>query len=585
MPSLFEPGGIGPVALSNRLIMPPMTTRAADAGGFVTEDLLAHYRARAEGGVGLVIVEMASPERAGKHRNFELGIYDDRFLPGLTRLVGTIHAAGAKAAIQLGHGGGHTRVDIAGVTPVAPSAIPHSVQEGHTEVIVPEEMSLARVAEAIEAFAAAARRAARAGFDAVEIHAAHGYLISQFLAPLENRRTDRYGGPLDNRTRFGNEIVHAVKAAVPHLAVIFRMNGDDFFEGGLTPDEAVEVAAQAAEAGADAIHVTGGHYRSQPTAAIMIPPMATAPTPFAGFARRIRERVPVPVVTVGRYGDPRDAARALSDGTADFVALGRPLLADPLWVEKAARGETVRLCIACNTCVDGMRAGERLHCYVNPRTGRELDWADRKLRRRGQRIAVIGAGPAGLTYAAEAAAANEVTVFERETDIGGAFRLAGLAPRFQGVEARPDTLIAFIEGLASRCRELGATIELGTDPVRHPSRLGGFDHVVIATGASYPAGLGRAVGAALRTGLVRRSPLRRIAEWDGVRDWFYYRARSATGEAVKARLPAGISAETIGDALSPGKGDAAIISGFHAAYASEPELHGQGRPLRLEPAA
>jgi dimethylglycine catabolism A len=178
-----------------------------------------------------------------------------------------------------------------------------------------------------------------------------------------------------------------------------------------------------------------------------------------------------------------------------------------------------------------------------------------------------------------------VTVFERETDIGGAFRLAGFAPRFQGVEARPDTLIAFIEGLASRCRELGAAVELGTDPVRHPSRLEGFDHVVIATGASYPAGLGRAVGAALRTGLVRRSPLRRIAEWDGVRDWFYYRARSATGEAVKARLPAGISAETIGDALAPGKGDAAIISGFHAAYASEPELHGQGRPLRLEPAA
>src|SRR5918993_223590 len=140
MPSLFEPGRIGPVALRNRLIMAPMTTRAAGA----------------EGGVGLVTVEMASPERAGKHRNFELGIYHDRFLPGLTRLVETIHAAGAKAAIQLGHGGGHTRVDIAGVTPVAPSAIPHSVQEGHTEVIVPEEMSLARVAEAIEAFAAAA---------------------------------------------------------------------------------------------------------------------------------------------------------------------------------------------------------------------------------------------------------------------------------------------------------------------------------------------------------------------------------------------------------------------------------------------
>ncbi len=392
-------------------------------------------------------------------------------------------------------------------------------------------------------------------------------------APLRRLLEPGWIGPLDNRTRFGNEIVHAVRAAVPHLAVIFRMNGDDFFEGGLTPGEAVEVAAQAADAGADAIHVTGGHYRSQPTAAIMIPPMATAPTPFAGFARRIRERVPVPVVTVGRYGDPRDAARALSDGTADFVALGRPLLADPLWVEKAPSGAMVRLCIAFNTSVDRMRAGEPLHCYVNPRTGRELDWAGRKLRRRGRRIAVIGAGPAGLTYAAEAAADNDVTVFEREADVGGAFRLAGLAPRFQSVEARPDTLIAFVEGLASRCRELGAAIELGTDPVRRRSRLEGFDHVVIATGARYSAGLGRAVGTALRTGLVRRSPFRRVAERDDGRDWFYYRARSATGEAVKARLPAGISAEIIGDALAPGKGDAAITSAFHAAYASEPELH------------
>jgi 2,4-dienoyl-CoA reductase-like NADH-dependent reductase (Old Yellow Enzyme family) len=547
-----------------------MTTRAADADGYVTEEALAYYRARAEGGVGLVTVEMASPERAGKHRNFELGIYDDCFVPGLTRLADTIHAAGAKACIQLGHGGGHTRLDIAGVSPVAPSAIPHSVQEGHTEIIVPQEMSLARVSEAVEAFAAAAGRAARAGFDAVEIHAAHGYLISQFLAPFENRRTDRYGGSLENRARFGNEIVRAVKAAVPGLAVVFRMNGDDFFEGGLTPDEAVEVAVLAERAGADAIHVTGGHYRSQPNAAIMIPPMATAPTPFAAFARRIRGRVSVPVISVGRFGDPNEAARALADGTADFVALGRPLLADPLWVEKAASGDAVRLCIACNTCVDGMRAGQRLHCYVNPQTGRELAWAGRALRRRGERIAVIGAGPAGLSYAAEAALANQVSVFERDAVVGGAFRLAGCAPRFQGVEAASDTLFGFVEGLAARCRELGATIELGTDPLRQPGRLDGFDHVVIATGATYPAGMGRLVAMALRKGAARRAPLRHLTEREHLRDWFYYRARSATGHAVGARLPAGMSAEIIGDALTPGKGDAAILSAFEAAYEAVP---------------
>src|SRR5690606_31763699 len=144
----------------------------------------------------------------------------------------------AKASIQIGHGGGHTRVDIAGVTPIAPSAIPHSVQEGHTEIIIPQAMSRERIAQTVKSFAEAADRAARAGFDAVEIHGAHGYLLSQFLAPLENRRDDEYGGGLANRARFSLEITRAVKEAAPQLAVIFRMNGDDFFEGGLARDEA-----------------------------------------------------------------------------------------------------------------------------------------------------------------------------------------------------------------------------------------------------------------------------------------------------------------------------------------------------------
>jgi 2,4-dienoyl-CoA reductase-like NADH-dependent reductase (Old Yellow Enzyme family) len=264
LPQLLNPGRIGPLALKNRVIMAPITTRKADAEGFVTDAAIAYYRARAEGGVGLITVEMASPEKAGKHRRFELGIHDDRFLPGLARLVDAIHAAGAQASIQLGHGGGHTRIDIAGETPIAPSAIPHSVQEGHTETVVPEEMTIARIAQTQAAFVAAAQRAMRAGFDAVEIHAAHGYLISQFLAPAENRRTDDYGGSLENRARFALEITAAVKATVPTLAVTFRMNGDDFFDGGLTEAEAVQIARWAAEAGADAIHMTGGHYRSQP---------------------------------------------------------------------------------------------------------------------------------------------------------------------------------------------------------------------------------------------------------------------------------------------------------------------------------
>ena len=174
---LFTPARIGPVEIKNRVVMPPMTTRTSDAEGYITDDSVAYYMARVHGGVGLITVEMASPEKCGRHRRHEVGIYDDRFVPGLTRLVGEIHRGGAKASIQLGHGGGHTRIDICGEMPIAPSAIPHPVYETTFEIIIPEEMSKARIAQTIAAHAAAAKRAQSAGFDCVEVHAAHGYLI------------------------------------------------------------------------------------------------------------------------------------------------------------------------------------------------------------------------------------------------------------------------------------------------------------------------------------------------------------------------------------------------------------------------
>src|SRR5215468_4004474 len=249
---LLTPAHIGSVQIRNRIVMPPMTTRTADEEGYVTEDTLAYYLARALGGVGLITVEMASPEKAGRHRRHEVGIYDDRFIPGLTRLVEQIHRAGAKASIQLGHGGGHTRIDICGETPIAPSAIPHPVYETTFETIIPEEMTKARIATTIAAHAAAAVRARKAGFDCVEIHAAHGYLISQFHAPFENRRTDAYGGSLENRARFGLEVLRAVKAAVA-IPVIFRISVDDYFPEGMPEAEGIQVAVWAAQAGADAL--------------------------------------------------------------------------------------------------------------------------------------------------------------------------------------------------------------------------------------------------------------------------------------------------------------------------------------------
>lgn len=576
---LFSPGRIGPVALKNRVVMPSMTTRAADAEGFVTDAALAYYRARAEGDVGLITVEMSSPEKVGRHRRFELGIYDDRFLPGLTTLVDLIHSYDAKASIQLGHGGGHTRLDICGEVPIAPSAVPHLVQEGTTETIIPQAMSRDRIAETVHAFGAAADRAARAGFDAVEIHASHGYLISQFLTPVENLREDEYGGDLRNRARFALEITRATRRAVPGLAVIFRINGDDYIpEGGLTRAEAEEVSVWAAEAGADAIHVTAGHYRSKPSGAVMIPPMAFPDAMFLPFGSAVKRRVSVPVIGVGRLGEPAAAMRAVDDGLVDFVALGRPLLADPDWVRNVRDGRAVRMCIACNTCVDGMRTGGKLHCLVNATTGRELAFdAPRTIAAASRRkIAVIGAGPAGLTYASLVAGANEVTVFEREREAGGAFLLAGEAPLFQGVEARPESLRRYVRELVRRCEELGVQFEFGTDVADDPGRLEPFDTVVVATGAGYRGASGPLLTWALRRGLFRWPLLKPVASNPKLREWFYRRARRATGTTWRSRLRRPERVVTIGDALAPGKSQEAIQSAFEAALAARSGISPDG---------
>jgi len=561
---LLTPARIGSLDVPNRIVMPAMTTRTADEEGYVTDDTIAYYLARAHGGVGLITIEMASPEKVGRHRRREVGLYDDRFLPGLTRLVDEIHRAGSKASIQLGHGGGHTRRDICGETPIAPSAIPHPVYETTFETIVPEEMTKARIGVTIAAHAAAAVRARKAGFDCVETHAAHGYLISQFHAPFENRRTDAYGGSLENRARFGLEVLRAVKAAVPGMPVVYRLSVEDFFPGGLPFDEGRQIALWAANAGADALHVTAGHYRSLPSAQVVLPPMTFPDATFLDFAAAVKKMVRVPVIAVGRLGDPAIATQAVAAGKTDFVALGRTLIADPQWVEKLRRGEPIRRCLACNTCINEMRGGAPIGCVVNGAAGRETMFANRSPPR-GERIAVIGAGPAGLTYASLVAEGNDVTVFEKDKRPGGAFRYAGKAPLFQEVAASEASFERYIADLVAACSGKGVAFRYGIDVTAHPDLLAPFDRLVIATGAAYRSGLGPIATGMLDRGAARWPGLSRLFSAPRFRDWFYYKGRYGTAERFKRLARPAQTVLAIGDALAAGKSKQAIASAFEAA--------------------
>jgi 2,4-dienoyl-CoA reductase-like NADH-dependent reductase (Old Yellow Enzyme family) len=510
---------------------------------------------------------MASPERAGRHRRRELGIYDDRFLPGLTRLVEAIHGGGAKASIQLGHGGGHTRRDICGETPVAPSAIPHPVYEVTNETIVPEAMTRERIAETVAAFARAGARAKAAGFDCVEIHAAHGYLISQFVTPFENRRTDEYGGSLENRARFGLAVLRAVKAAVGTMPVIYRLSVDDYFPEGLVPEEGMQIASWATQAGADALHIAAGHYRSLPSGERMIPPMAYPDATFLDYAAAVKKRVGVPVIAVGRLGEPKYAEEAVGSGKADFVALGRTLIADPDWVVKLARGEPARRCLACNTCVNEMRGGAQLRCVVNGAAGRERSFESARPPA-NERIAVIGAGPAGLTYASLVAPGNSVTVFERAERPGGSFRYAGKAPLFQDVVANQESFDRYVRNLEAACAGKGVEFRYGVDVARSPELLEPFGRIVIATGAAYRFGLGPVATALLDRGVARWPLIRQILSMPLLRDWFYHRARSPTGAGFQGLARPGQQVVVIGDALAAGKSRPAIASAFEAALRS-----------------
>jgi 2,4-dienoyl-CoA reductase-like NADH-dependent reductase (Old Yellow Enzyme family)/thioredoxin reductase len=456
------------------MIMPAMLTALAAPDGRVSEQLSTYYEERAAGGVGLIIVESTNIEvPQGEHFLRQLSVGEDRFISGLQGLVDAIHSRGAAVALQICHQGRYSAPSITGTLPLSPSQEPP--RDYWPESPAMDKADITRV---VEEFTHAADRAQRAGFDAVELHGAHGYLICQFLSPLTNRRHDHYGGRPQSRARFLVEVVTALRETVGRdFPLILRLSADELAEGGITLDDTLVYAPEAERAGVDALHISVGSQLS--TQPLSIAPMAFPPGCLVDYAAAVRRRVQVPVIAVGRINDPQLAERILAEGKADLVAMGRALIADPELPAKAKAGEAgrIRTCLACNYCIEStIQTAQPLRCAVNARAGRETEFPPQPASQ-PRRIWVMGGGPAGMEAARTARErGHEVRLYERSQGLGGQL-IPAAKPPFKGGLSH---LTLF---LAAELQRLGVEVRLGEE-APHPSGTQEFpDAVVVATGS------------------------------------------------------------------------------------------------------
>lgn len=462
---LFTPLELAGLRLKNRIVIPPMGT-GLDDDGFFNDAAIAYYRRRAAGGAGTVTVEalLVDPETRGP----EPKIFDRSYLPGLRALVEALRPHDVVVGAQLLHPG---RQVLSGRR-VAPSAVPLN-----SAAPLPDELGAAEIAEIVTQFADAAALAQEAGFDFVEIHGAHGYLPSDFLSPLANRRTDEYGGSLEARARFPREIVRAIaQRCGDGLPIFYRLSGEEALPGGFTIADAEVVAGLLQAEGVACISVSAGHWRSLE---VTLAPMFVARGHLVELAARVRQAVSVPVIAVGRLDDPADARRALEEGSADLVAIGRGLIAEPDWpaLVAAGRESEIRPCIACNACVDLVGRGEEIRCAVNPEVGRDHAWAPEPADP-PRRVAVVGSGPAGMEAARVARLrGHDVSIWERDEQLGGKLEAAASAPSKREV-------LRFRDFEVRTLRALGVEIHTGVDVTHEVIERDHPDVVVVATGAA-----------------------------------------------------------------------------------------------------
>lgn len=476
MKHLFSSFEIKNCQLRNRIVMPGLASFLIEDDGSITGKTVEHYRLRAAGGPAMVIMEACAISEEGIVSPHQARIYDDRFVEGLTKIARAMKSEGTVPAVQIHHGGRQTSSRVIKQSPVAPSSLPCPSIRGDVK-----PLDIQEIETLVKKFGDAADRAVAAGFELIEIHGAHGYLINQFLSRFSNIREDEYGGDIDGRTRFAREVVTEVRNRVGEdFPISFKISAMEFVQDGLDIEESIQILRILLDAGVDIVQVSAGN---DATPEWICQPMFMEKACLTEYAEKIRKALQVPIMAVGRINDPVLADQIIADGKADLICIGRGLLADPELPKKAEAGrvEDIRTCIACNTCMESIFRRGRVECLVNPVLGREKEMVFRPAEKI-KKIMVIGAGPGGLNVAWVAARrGHEVHLFEKQSVVGGQLILGSVTP----YKKELHHLIRFQKRQIER---FGVTCHLNTEVTRDTIEAEAPDVVILATGSvpAYP---------------------------------------------------------------------------------------------------
>ncbi|MGO2348994.1 oxidoreductase [Pseudoalteromonas nigrifaciens] len=493
---LLKPGKVGGLTLRNRIMMAPMGSNYADPDGHCSERIQAFYEARAKGGVGLITMgSIAIAFPAGTAEPYQVGISKDEFIPGLKALTERVHKHGAKIAVQLQHAGKTAVRDLAeGRELWVPSLPPAPPQSDIMQAVTPTELSTfvrppadkpvtikvmekADIVQMVEWFATAAKRAQQAGFDAIELHSAHSYILAGFLSSYYNKRDDEYGGSIENRARLLLEVIAAIRERVGQdFPLWVRLDAHELnTPGGITLEDCIAVSKMVEQAGVNAVSISA--YATLTTgSAFTAAPLVHKPAGFLDWAAAVKKEVSIPVIAVGRL-EPDIADAAIASGKCDFIAMGRKLLADPELPNKltADREADIRPCIYCYVCVSQVFINQRVKCAVNAATGKEFELKV-IMTDKPKHIVVIGGGPAGIEAAVTASErGHKVTLLERSKRLGGTLFFAALAYPENG-----KLLDYHLRQLA----QSKVTVKLNTTATPKLISTLNADEVFVATGAS-----------------------------------------------------------------------------------------------------